>query len=262
MQTMEVRAMLKTERWAFILKTVNRNGTVSLRDLEQQLHVSRMTLRRDVNEMAEKGQLIRIRGGAQSVHQQGHELARRNKTTLNLPAKRAIAKVAVNRIQPNATIYIGPGTTLERMSEFFVTRNVRIVTSSLPVFNAFRHLKVRDLVMVGGFYREMSDTFIGSIANEMIQKLNFQASFISLNGLADERLMTANSAEGELQRLALEHAQQRIVLADASKFERNDFYTFYALARIDELITDSSLSPELQKKYQQLTALTVAPPLT
>ncbi|MBW4803844.1 DeoR/GlpR family DNA-binding transcription regulator [Loigolactobacillus coryniformis] len=253
--------MLKNERLEFIVKTVNQRGTVSLRELEDELKVTRMTLQRDVNELAQDSQLIRIRGGAQSIHQQQvREISRHNKTALNLPAKRAIAKTAASRIHSGSTIYVGPGTTLERLSEFLAVKDIRIVTSSLPVFNVFRNLDMtNDLVMIGGTYRPLSGAFVGSIANEMIEKLNFQIAFIGLNGLSDGRMMTANAAEGEFQRLALEHAQQKIILADATKFEKNDFYTFYELNKINELITDNSLSKSLQKKYSQLSHLTIAP---
>lgn len=255
--------MLKNERLAFIIKTVNQQGTISLRDLEEELKVTRMTLQRDVNELAQDGQIIRIRGGAQSINQQQvREISRYNKTALNLPAKRAIAKIAANRIHPGSTIYIGPGTTLERLSEFLAAKDVRIVTSSLPIFTAFRNLDMtNDLVMIGGTYRPLSGAFVGSIANEMIEKLNFQTAFIGLNGINNGRMMTANASEGEFQHLALEHAQQKIILADSTKFEKNDFYTFYELDKIDELITDNSLSSSLQKKYSQLSQLTIAPNL-
>lgn len=255
--------MLKSERLTFIIDEVNKYGTVSLRDLEKQLNVARMTLQRDVNELAQNGQVIRIRGGAQSIReQQIHEVARQNKTALNLTEKRSIAKLAATRIQEGSTVYIGPGTTLERLSEFLTATNIRIVTSSLPVFMAFRNLHItNDLVMIGGTYRPLSGAFVGSIANETIEKLNFQTAFIGLNGLSDNSMTTANAAEGEFQRLALEHSQKRIVLADASKFEKRDFYTFYELSHIDELITNKSLNTKLQKKYGRLTNLTIAPTL-
>lgn len=59
--------MLKRERLMMLLDMVNQNGIMTVKDLINELGVSDMTIRRDLDELADSGKLVRIHGGAQSV---------------------------------------------------------------------------------------------------------------------------------------------------------------------------------------------------
>jgi DNA-binding LacI/PurR family transcriptional regulator len=56
--------MLAAERHEIILAEVRRHGTVRLADLVERLGVSAVTVRRDVTELADRGLLDRVHGGA------------------------------------------------------------------------------------------------------------------------------------------------------------------------------------------------------
>ena len=56
--------MLKRERQAYILHQVNLHNKVLSTDLSQHINVSDDTIRRDLQELAEAGKLIKVHGGA------------------------------------------------------------------------------------------------------------------------------------------------------------------------------------------------------
>jgi DeoR/GlpR family transcriptional regulator of sugar metabolism len=56
--------MLKEERQQMIIQELDRNGSVSVGELAEQFHVSRMTIRRDLLEIEQSNQLKRTHGGA------------------------------------------------------------------------------------------------------------------------------------------------------------------------------------------------------
>ena len=58
--------MLKRERQAYILHQVNLHNKVLSTDLSQHINVSDDTIRRDLQELAEAGKLIKVHGGALS----------------------------------------------------------------------------------------------------------------------------------------------------------------------------------------------------
>ena len=58
--------MLKKERQALILREVNIHNKVVLNDLSVKLDVSEDTIRRDLQELADAGKIIKVRGGALS----------------------------------------------------------------------------------------------------------------------------------------------------------------------------------------------------
>ena len=59
--------MLEKERHNLILKLVNERSIVSVGDLLDLLGASEATIRRDINALAERGEVKRIRGGAEAV---------------------------------------------------------------------------------------------------------------------------------------------------------------------------------------------------
>ncbi len=62
-------------------------------------------------------------------------------------------------------------------------------------------------------------------------------------------------AEGELQALACRNAKETYLLAEGHKFNREDFYVYYHLYNIDELITDSSVSQDVLDHYEEFTRI-------
>ena len=49
--------------------------------------------------------------------------------------------------------------------------------------------------------------------------------------------------------------QERYVVMDKYKFNRNDFYNFYSLYNVDALLTNSSLAPDTLEHYQAYTKI-------
>lgn len=252
--------MLKRERLQIIQELVQKHGIITVKELINRLDVSDMTIRRDLDELAVSGKLIRVHGGAQSLDSsQNNELTHLEKKEIHLVEKQQIAKKAAQLIEEGDTIYIGPGTTQELIERYLPTMsNLRVVTNSLPIFQTWKAKKNIDLILVGGNYRQRSGAFIGGLANDTLAELKFNKAFVGVNGIHNESMMTANTEEGTSQSVALNNAKEKIVLADQFKINRDDFYQFYNLYDVDRLITNSQLSEDILAHYQQFTQVILA----
>lgn len=251
--------MLKKERLMMLLDMVNQNSIMTVNDLIGKLGVSDMTIRRDLDELADSGKLVRIHGGAQSVASSDvTELSHIEKKELHLEQKEQIAQRAAKMINAGDTIYIGPGTTQELIVHYVDDiADLRVVTNSLPVFECWQNKNV-DLILVGGNFRERSGAFIGGLASDTLGDLKFNKSFVGVNGLHNESMMTANTEEGSAQAIAVNNSLTKIVLADRFKINRDDFYQFYNLYDVDYLITNDELNDETVSHYQQYTKVILA----
>jgi len=58
--------MLKKERQAYILHQVNLHNKVMSSNLSRDMNVSEDTIRRDLQELADEGKIIKVHGGALS----------------------------------------------------------------------------------------------------------------------------------------------------------------------------------------------------
>lgn len=248
--------MLKRERLSRITQMVNEKGIVSNALIAEDLGVSDMTVRRDLDELEKNGKLVRVHGGAQSLNYNiDFELSHTEKSTVSVDQKKAIARYAASLIRPHETVFLGPGTTIEMVASFIRDRDIRVVTNSLPAFEHLKEPLKEKAILIGGQYREHTGCFVGPVANGIAGAFNYSRAFISCNGIKDEDISTSSMEEGELQAMALNRARTTYLLADEHKFNREDFYTYYHLYNIDELITDDLVSQDVIAHYEEMTRI-------
>ncbi|WEV40132.1 DeoR/GlpR family DNA-binding transcription regulator [Lactobacillus sp. ESL0681] len=249
--------MLKSERLKTILQVVSAQKFVTVDELAKALQVSDMTIRRDLNELHKSGKILRIHGGAQLVSDQSKtEKSYRQKREINSKEKLEIAKRACNLVHENESIYVGPGTTLELMVANLKVKHLRIVTNSLPVFEAARtNMNDYDLIMIGGSYRRISGAFLGALANNELATMSFSVGFVGVNGIKDYAMTTASLEEGQTEGIGLDHSQLKFVVADYSKLNHSDFHQFYDLRDVDGLITNHEIAPNVEQNYSQFTTV-------
>ncbi|MBM6682634.1 DeoR/GlpR family DNA-binding transcription regulator [Collinsella intestinalis] len=254
--------MIKAERQDSIKKLVEERGSASVKDIAARLDVSEMTVRRDLEEMATSGELVRVHGGARSAGARRHSMLRQEyshteKRDRNMAQKRAIAARAVSLIEEDSTVFLGTGTTVEQMVPLLPACRLRIVTNSLSVFNMLEGTTEYDLCLIGGMYRPRTGAFVGPLAEDAIDKLGLDIAFIGANGIYDGEVSTSNAEEGHFQELAFEKADARYLVADASKVGRRDFFSFYHLIKLDGLITDGSVPPEALQQLSEYTEVLI-----
>ena len=231
--------MLKQEKLDSILEAVNTKGTITVKEIMENLDVSDMTARRYLQELADKDLLVRVHGGAE---------------------KQEISRFAGHLIDEGETIFIGPGTTLECFARELPIDNIRVVTNSLPVFLILNERKLTDLILIGGNYRSITGAFVGTLTLQDLTNLQFSKAFVSCNGIKDKAIATFSEEEGEVQRIALNNANKKYLLADHSKFNKFDFYTFYNISEIDTIVSDSKLSQETFEDLSKQTTILLSKP--
>src|SRR5687768_13820474 len=108
---MQIRGinMFKTERIEQIQDYVFAHETVSLDELVKVFNVSKNTIRRDVQQLVERGRIIKVYGGVAVNHSTLKSFNERQ--TRNLQLKKSIAKAAANFVEDGDIIYIDSGTT-------------------------------------------------------------------------------------------------------------------------------------------------------
>lgn len=249
--------MLKRERIQLILSLVEKQGTISVTELEALLDVSAITIRRDINELSQKKLLKRTHGGAISNSNQKHQhLNYSERKEIHLAEKMKIAKEAASFIKENDTVFLGPGTTIELIINYILVPNIQLVTSSYGVFQQIIQLDQRfPVILVGGNYHRESFSFNGPLSDNLVSKLHFDKAFIGAIGVVDGCLTNNSLDAGVLQSLVLSRSTERFLLADSEKFHEKGFYSFYELQSDDYLITDASLDDSLAKKYKKMVQL-------
>ena len=248
--------MLKEERQSIIINLLNEKGIIKVSDITDIINVTEMTIRRDLQELDDKGLLKRIHGGAQlndSIIET--ELSHNEKQTININAKIDIAKKISELINDGDSVFLGPGTTIELVYDYLKASYLKIVTNSIHVFNKFVNDQRYELILIGGSYRNRTGAFVGSITNDILSKIKINKAFIGVNGICNNTVSNYNEDEGMIQSTVLNNSSERYIIADSTKLDKNDFYHFYNLDDTTAIITDSNISDENLERYSQYTKI-------
>src|SRR6187399_1822759 len=126
--------MRESERHRLIARLVQTRSVVSIPDLVETLDASAATVRRDINAMADRGEIRRIRGGAEALlpRHQAHLVGMPFAQSQGIQAaqKRAIARATAAMLTPGDSIVINGGTTTFALVEFLTDLDLDILTNS------------------------------------------------------------------------------------------------------------------------------------
>jgi len=238
-----------SEREQLILNKLSQLGTISVSDLAAELQLSEVTIRSDLKELEEKGWLQRTRGGAAPAFHR--DILERQR--LHIEEKQAIARAAAELVEDGDVIMIEAGTTTALIARYLMgKRDVHIVTNSTLVFSYARMNPALQITMTGGEFRRPTESLVGPIALETINRLNVRLAFVGTDGFSLHRGMTTHLVEGgEIVKAMKAHAKQTILVADSSKYGKVGFVSVLPLEEVDLIITDHNLSPQAEGELKE-----------
>jgi DeoR family transcriptional regulator of aga operon len=246
----------RTER---ILRELRQTGSISVEQICALLNVSVATVRRDLQELADKGLLRRTHGGAVSIEPLFYEPFRHDSSfqeqiERHAEEKRRIALVAADMVQDGETIALTAGTTTtEVVRNIRNRRGVTVVTSTINVAMELTKRQDLEVFVTGGFLRGDWFSLVGPAAGHAMRQINVDKVFLGVNGIDAQRgLSSANSGEAAINRIMVDQAQQRIVVADRSKLGATATYRFCGANEIQVLITDRDAGDALIQPFEKL----------
>lgn len=224
-----------------------RGGHPPLRELAELLTVTPETIRRDLTSLERRGLVRRAHGGAIPIERSVVSAALADRNELLATEKLAIATAALEELPEAGSIIIDAGTTTIRFAELIPRdRRLTVVTHSLPIAMALSEKPNIELLMLGGSVRPNSRAAVGTWTHQMVSMVSVDIAFISVNGITPERGLTTNDiAEAAVKLALIKAAKRSIVLADHSKFGREEFGRIAPIAAIDTIITDSGANGDL-----------------
>ncbi|MGH8875998.1 MAG: DeoR/GlpR family DNA-binding transcription regulator, partial [Stackebrandtia sp.] len=235
-------------------------GAVRVAELVEEFGVSDMTIRRDLETLAERGLVSKVHGGATAVDiGSTDEPGFAAKSVRQKAAKEAIATAAARLVSPGQAIALSGGTTTWTLAHHLVgVSGLTVVTNSVPVADVFyRSGRADQTVILTGGIRTPSDALVGPFAVNSLKSINVDILFLGVHGLsATAGFTTPNLMESETDRALIAAARKLVVLADSTKWEIVGIRTIAEPGDADVLVTDSGLPDEaraaLRDEVEQL----------
>lgn len=238
--------MYAPERHQAILAKARSVGRVDVRTLAQELSVTPETIRRDLSQLERRGLVHRAHGGAIPIDRMSVEPDVSSREGMYTLEKDRIAKAALSEIPERGSIIIDAGTTTARMASMLpYDIELTVVTNSIPIASTLASRPNIQLHLLGGHVRPATLAMVGAWPESEIRSLSVDVAFLGINGLTSERgLTTPDLEEARIKTAFVSAARRTVVLADHTKFGREDFGHVANLSEIDTVITDQAIDNE------------------
>lgn len=229
--------------------------SASIDQLCEKFQVSKTTLRRDLDQLVQRGTIEKVYGGVKAIEQKEAALSNlisyseRNNTNMDL--KDRIARLAATYVQDNDIIYIDTGTSTLGIIDYLTrVSNLTLITNSVLVASkALAHDNIKTIILPGVVnLRTASST--GSECLEYLRRYHIQKSFMACTGITELGAANTSPEESAVKRLALEQSQTHYFLIDHTKFDKPALMVYSPLSNMDCIFTDRLPS----EKYLQLCA--------
>ncbi|MEU9836895.1 DeoR/GlpR family DNA-binding transcription regulator [Streptosporangium sp. NPDC048047] len=236
--------MESSERLRAIMSELRAHDTVSVAELAAEHAVSEMTIRRDLDELAQQGVVRRVRGGAISLLLRGEEppfgVREREATDI----KRRIAAEVAALLADGEAVLLDGGTTNLEVARAIRDRRLTVLPLSLQSADELATAPRIRLVLPGGEVRPGELNFSGPLTETSIRSLRFDTAIIGCCGLSAEHGLTAHDlSDVAVKRAAIDSARRVVIATDSGKFTRTAFGAVCPLDRLDIVITDTAIPP-------------------
>lgn len=254
------RAKGKQElRHQLILDLLHETGSVSVDLLGEELKVTVVTVRRDLDALERKGLLHRTHGGALPIQRLFYDPFRRDRSFVaqlerQADEKRRIGYAAAALIEPDETIAVTPGTTAAAViGSLPLNYNLTVVTNTANAVMQLSKRKDVKVFVTGGTLHGEWFSLIGPHAIRSLENMMIHTLFLGADGLdADWGATSFDSDEAELVRTMVEHARRHIAVVDHTKLGKVANWRMCQARTLHTLVTDKEATDAMVAPFRNL----------
>jgi DeoR/GlpR family transcriptional regulator of sugar metabolism len=226
------RAPRQADRQRAISEAVMAEGAVRIEQLAERFGISLMTVHRDLDELESRGLLRKSRGVATALASSLVESSDVYRAGQQVAAKRALARAALDFIEPGQSVFLDDSTTVLQLAKLLSDKApLTAITNVLTVMNELQGMRGISLVALGGTFYNWCSAFMGRMTNEAIGKLRADVFVMSTAAITDDTCFFQTPETVDTKRAMFDSALTRILLVDHTKFAKR---AMHAMARLDE----------------------------
>ncbi|CAN7388513.1 DeoR/GlpR family DNA-binding transcription regulator [Microbacterium sp. LjRoot45] len=231
-----------------VVSIIERQGFARVAELSRLLSISEVTVRADLDYLAEANVIQRVHGGAiagirSTAQVPDYELA----LTRAITEKRRIGYAAAALIESEMAVLLDAGTTTLAIARALLTRDdlrgVVVFTNSLTIALELGVAEHLTTVVTGGTVRHKQRSLVDPLGDMFVGSVHGDLCFIGCNGVSTAGFTNSSLPDVTMKRRFLDAAERRIIVADSSKIGKSQVIRIAPLDRADLLITGTE-APE------------------
>jgi DeoR family fructose operon transcriptional repressor len=226
-------------------------------DLAGMLEVSALTIRRDLEQLAADGLLIRTHGGCIAAGRAALENEYHSKVAQNFVLKQAVGRVAAAEVRPGDVVLVNDGSTTYHLAAMLEQKvPLTVYTNSIAMITDLGRIQGLSLYILGGRYNSGLYSLQGSLTELVLETLSFDVCFIGADAVtAEGQCMVESPEEASLTRAMLRRARRRVLLADHTKCGSGGHFAYGTLRDFGLWITTPGVAPDLAETYRTMVEI-------
>jgi DeoR/GlpR family transcriptional regulator of sugar metabolism len=243
------------QRLQQIRQWLSHHPRCSVQELQDALHVSRATIRRDLIELEEQGVLVRVHGGVVHSDYLAGEPTFDRRHQQRSVQKRRIGQTAADLIKPNESVFIDAGTTcLEVARRLLLREDIKLFTHSMRIMAEAQRGQA-DVICIGGTLRRVSEALVDTFALNWLENLHFDTAIIGASGLCPKRgLSTTELSEAAVKQAVIARSEHVILVADSAKLGHPTAVNFAKWDDVTEWVLDQKVERPRGSRCRLLVA--------
>ncbi len=226
-----------------VLRVVIDHGELRIDRLARHFEVSLMTMHRDLDDLAARRLLRKLRGRVEAFPSLTMETATRFRVGLHTEEKEAISSAAAPEIHAGTTVILDDSSTVFPLARQLTSvEELTVVTNSVTVAQILSAAG-REVVLLGGRYRAEFDSCTGPDVLRALARLRADVAVVSVTTIAEGRLFHPIQDYAEIKEAMCGSASRNLLLADHSKFGKTATYAHGDVGAYDLVVTDET-TPE------------------
>ena len=247
------------------IKLKRQNEILSiLRAMQKEVHVeqfskilgvSSLTIRRDLQQLSIENSVIRTHGGALLAGTASLEKEYYRKVAYNFKLKEAIGKSVVKKIKQGEVILINDGSTTYHLSYHLSEIGaLTVYTNSIAMISEISRFNKIKLYILGGEYNSELYSLYGSLTEQVLESIHFDKVFLGVDAINDNGQCMVNSIEeARMTKTMLQRGDEKILLADHTKVDKNGYIAYGTLQEFDLWITTSGMDSDKINEFRKKT---------
>jgi DeoR family transcriptional regulator, fructose operon transcriptional repressor len=219
----------------------------SVAQISEHLGVTTETVRRDLDVLERRGQIRRVRGGAELLRTTPFEQALAARHAEQYADKLIIAERVVAELPDDGVVILDSGSLTYVCARAMPRdRALVVVTNNLPAAHYLVGLDNLQVITLPGTLRGLTSAAVDVWTSRRLSRLTADLAIIGVNGLTvSHGLTTTNPEEASAKRAMMLAGRRRLVPVISGKLGRNSFCSFAGVGEVDLIITDGGAGEDV-----------------
>lgn len=242
----------RMQRQEQIANFILEHTSARVQELAEMFEVSTMTIHRDLDELESQGIIRKVRGGATAQPSSLFESDVRYRLMAATAEKEAIARYAVQFVEPGQAVLLDDSTTTLALARMLPhVSHLTVITNCLAVIKELSGVRNIRLIALGGEYLPRYDAFTGVVCEQAIQSLRANVLFTSSSAVSDGVAFHQEQEIVKVKRAMIASADKRILLVDHTKIGKIALHRLAPLSEFDKVLIDTGIDPGQLNKLRQ-----------